>query len=169
MGCICGRGIVKYRNRNTKQTEKRGDGMETIMWLVLFVVLLLVEIATLALTTIWFAGGAILAFLAAYAGFGLPVQIVVFLVSSIVLLVSTRPIVKNVFNQKRERTNAEALIGQRAVVLDAIDSLQNFGRVLVNGQEWAAKTEGTEILKEDTVVLIRGIQGVKLIVEKEED
>ena len=83
---------------------------------------------------------------------------------------------KDCFNRLTDRNRcerttdcAEAQIGQRAVVLDAIDSLQNLGRVLVNGQEWAAKTEGTEILKEDTVVLIRGIQGVKLIVEKEED
>lgn len=142
--------------------------METVLWLIVFVALLLIEIATLGLTTIWFAGGAIAAFLAAYIGFGLTIQVVVFLSVSIVLLIFTRPIVKNAFNQKRERTNAEALIGQRAIVLEEINTLQNKGRVEVNGLEWSAKTDESDVIKVNTIVLIKGIQGVKLIVEKEE-
>ena len=66
--------------------------MQTIFWLILFVVLVVIEIATLGLTTIWFAGGSIVAFILAIVGFSLPVQIVAFLVSSNLLLVLTRPI-----------------------------------------------------------------------------
>ena len=54
--------------------------MQTIFWLILFVVLVVIEIATLGLTTIWFAGGSIVAFILAIVGFSLPVQIVAFLV-----------------------------------------------------------------------------------------
>ena len=54
--------------------------METILWLVLFIVLLVIEIFTMGLTTIWFAGGALVACILAYVGFELPVQIIVFLV-----------------------------------------------------------------------------------------
>ena len=80
--------------------------MQTIFWLILFVVLVVIEIATLGLTTIWFAGGSIVAFVLAIVGFSLPVQIVAFLVSSILLLVLTRPIAIKYFNQERKLTNA---------------------------------------------------------------
>lgn len=142
--------------------------MEMIFWLIIFVVLLVIEIATLGLTTIWFAAGALAAFLAAYIGFGVPVQVIVFLAVSIILLVLTRPIAIKYFNQERHKTNVDSLIGQKAVVTEAVNSLQATGKVEVNGMEWSAKTEDSELIEENAVVLIRGIQGVKLIVEKEE-
>ena len=80
--------------------------MQTIYWLVLFVILLIIEILTMGLTTIWFAAGALAAFLAGWLGFGLAVQIVVFLVVSVVLLLLTRPIAVKYFNQERQKTNA---------------------------------------------------------------
>ena len=143
--------------------------METIFWLILFVVLLIIEIFTMGLTTVWFAGGALVAFILAFAGLGLPVQIIVFLLVSILLLVLTRPIAIKFFNQERQKTNADRLIGQRAVVLETIDTLHGTGRVEVNGMEWSAKVEDpTAVIEAGTVVSIEGIQGVKLIVKKEE-
>lgn len=142
--------------------------MEMIFWLIVFVILLVVEIATMALTTVWFAGGALAAFLAAYIGFGVVVQVLVFLIVSILLLVLTRPLAVKFFNQERQKTNAESLIGQKAIVKEEINILQATGRVEVNGMEWSAKTEESEIIEADTIVMIKGIQGVKLIVEKEE-
>ena len=142
--------------------------MATIFWLITFVALLIVEIITLGLTTVWFALGAIAAFLAAYVGAGVAIQVVVFLIVSIVLLIVTRPLVMKHFNQKRERTNAESLIGQKAVVIEKIDPIHGVGRVEVNGMEWSAKTEESGEIEKDTIVSIKGIQGVKLIVEKEE-
>lgn len=143
--------------------------METIFWLILFVILLIIEILTMGLTTIWFAGGALVAFILAYVGFGLPVQIIVFLLVSIALLVLTRPIAMKFFNQERQKTNAESLIGQKAVVLEKIDTLHGTGRAEVNGMEWSAKTDDAEeTIEAGEVVVIEGIQGVKLIVKKEE-
>ena len=143
--------------------------METIFWLILFVILLIIEILTMGLTTIWFAGGALVAFILAYVGFGLPVQIIVFLLVSIALLVLTRPIAMKFFNQERQKTYAESLIGQKAVVLEKIDTLHGTGRAEVNGMEWSAKTDDAEeTIEAGEVVVIEGIQGVKLIVKKEE-
>ena len=143
--------------------------METIFWLVLFVILLVIEILTMGLTTVWFAGGALVAFLLAYVGFELPVQIIVFLLVSIALLILTRPIAMKYFNQERQKTNAESLIGQNAVVLEKIDTLHGVGRAEVNGMEWAAKTDDTdEVIEPGEIVVIEGIQGVKLIVRKKE-
>ena len=143
--------------------------METIFWLILFVVLLVIEIFTMGLTTVWFAGGALVAFVLAFVGFDLPVQIIVFLLVSILLLVLTRPIAIKFFNQERQKTNADRLIGQRAVVIETIDTLHGTGRVEVNGMEWSAKVEDvTAVIETGAVVSIEGIQGVKLIVKKEE-
>jgi len=144
--------------------------MDTIFWLVLFVVLLIIEIITMGLTTIWFAGGALVSCLLAFIGFTLPVQIIVFLLVSTALLVLTRPIAIKFFNKERQKTNAESLIGQKAIVIERIDTIRGTGRAEVNGMEWSAKTdEAEEMIEPGTVVIIEGIQGVKLIVRKSEE
>ncbi len=142
--------------------------MDTTLWLILFVVFLIIEIFTMGLTTVWFAGGALIAFVLAFAGAGLPIQIVSFLLVSIVSLILTRPLAIRFFNKEREKTNAESLIGQKAVVLEPIDTIRGVGLVEVNGQQWSAKTEEKDIIEVQTIVVIEGIQGVKLIVKKAE-
>lgn len=144
--------------------------MGTAFWLVLFVILLIVEIFTMGLTTIWFAGGALIAFILAYVGFTWPIQLIAFLLVSIGLLVLTRPVALKYFNRERQKTNAESLIGKKAIVLETIDTLHGVGRVEVNGMEWSAKTDDSEEqIESGKVVIIEGIQGVKLIVKKEEE
>ncbi|MDR1800325.1 MAG: NfeD family protein [Lachnospiraceae bacterium] len=140
--------------------------MLNIIWLVLFAVLLVIEVATLALTTIWFALGALVAYIAQWLGAPFLVQIVVFVIVSIVLLLSTRPIAVKYFNKNRTQTNVYSLIGEKAVVIEAINTILAKGRVTVNGQEWAAKaeTEDAAIIPKNTVVVISEVQGVKLIV-----
>ena len=143
--------------------------MQTVYWLVIFVALLIIEIVTMGLTTIWFAGGALAAFLAGVIGFGVTVQVIVFLVASIALLVMTRPIAVKYFNQERQKTNAESLIGHTALVTEYIDTIKAAGKVEVNGQEWSAKTDEPDgKIEKDAVVVVEGIQGVKLIVREKE-
>lgn len=143
--------------------------MYAMGWLALFIVLIVIEILTMGLTTIWFAGGALIALLLAFAGFGLPVQIAVFIIVSIILLLLTRPIAMKYFNTERQKTNAESLIGQQALVLADVDTLHASGLVKVNGQEWSAKTEESDgFIPKDSIVSIEGIQGVKLIVKVKE-
>lgn len=144
--------------------------MKMIYWLAIFIVLLAIEIITMGLTTIWFAGGALMALAAGLLGFGNTVQIVVFVVVSALLLILTRPLAVKYFNQERLKTNAESLIGQRALVIEDIDTLEARGRVEIRGQEWAAKTDEPDgKLAKNTVVVVNGIQGVKLIVRAREE
>ncbi len=144
--------------------------MKMIYWLAIFIVLLVIEIITMGLTTIWFAGGALMALAAGLLGFGNTVQIVVFVVVSALLLILTRPLAVKYFNQERLKTNAESLIGQRALVIEDIDTLEARGRVEIRGQEWAAKTDEPDgKLAKNTVVVVNGIQGVKLIVRAREE
>lgn len=144
--------------------------MYEIFWLVAFGVLLLVEILTLGLTTIWFAAGALAAFLMAALSLPLMVQIVVFLMVSALLLIFTRPVMTKHLNAKTTKTNAESLVGDKARVLISVNNLKEEGQVMVNGMEWTARSTKDEVtFQKDEMVRIAGISGVKLIIEKLND
>lgn len=141
-----------------------------LFWLVILVLMLIIEIATLGLTTIWFAGGALVAFILSLVNVPFMVQVLVFLVVSLLLLIFTRPIAVKYFNKDREKTNIESMIGRQAIVVSEIDNLQGTGRITVGGQEWAAGTTVEGIaLKEGTVVIVKEVKGVKLIVEERKE
>ena len=145
-------------------------GTITIMWLVLLAVLLGIEIATMGLTTIWFAGGALIAFLLSLFQAPLWSQIAVFIVASIVLLIFTRPIALKYMNKGVEKTNVDSLIGETAVVTADIHNLEGRGQVFVNGLTWTARAEREEeTIPKDTQVEIVRVEGVKLIVKKKEE
>ena len=136
------------------------------LWLVVLIVSIGVEVATLGLTSIWFAGGAIVAVIA--AAFHAPVwlQILLFFAISLLLLFFTRPIAVRYFNKDRVKTNVESMIGRQAIVISEIDNLQGIGQVTVGGQEWSARTEEEGLnLQPGTVVDIGAVSGVKLIVK----
>ena len=103
-------------------------------------------------------------------GVGLGVQIIIFAIVSLALLAVTRPLAMKYFNQERQKTGAELLIGQKALVIEEIDTLSSKGRVEVRGQEWAAKTDAPEgKIPKNAIVVVEGIQGVKLIVRNGEE
>lgn len=139
----------------------------TTIWLIVFVVCIIAEIISMGLTTIWFAGGALIASIAAAISAPLWMQITVFAVVSLVLLYFTRPIAVKYFNKDRVKTNAESLVGKQAIVISEVDNLQGIGQVTVGGQEWSARTTEEGItLPVGSVVIIRAISGVKLMVEE---
>ncbi len=142
----------------------------TILWLIALVLFIVVEIGTMGLTTIWFAGGALVAVIAAVFGAPVALQIVLFLAVSLVLLYFTRPIAVRYFNKDRVKTNAESLVGRQAIVTSEIDNLQGIGQVTVNGLEWSARmSEDNVKLAAGSVVNIVAINGVKLIVEEKKE
>ena len=137
----------------------------TIIWLIVMVVCLVVEISTLGLTTIWFAGGALLATIVALIGGPLWLQILVFLVTSIVLLIFTRPLAAKYFNKNRIKTNVNSIVGKQAIVTETIDNLKAEGQIITNGMEWTARSVDDSILEAGCVVTIERIEGVKAIVK----
>ena len=84
-------------------------GMIAVGWLILLAILLVIEIITLGLTTIWFAGGAFVAFLIALLKGPVWLQILAFLVVSILLLIFTRPVAMRYMNKNVKKTNQHAL------------------------------------------------------------
>lgn len=138
---------------------------QVIFWVIVLIVAIVIELATLGLTTVWFAGGALIAAVA--AAFSLPIwfQILLFLAVSLVLMVFTRPVAVKYFNKDRVRTNVESLVGRQAIVISEIDNLQGIGQVTVGGQEWSARSEDDRLhIDVGAVVNVVAVSGVKLVV-----
>ena len=140
-------------------------GMAAI-WMALVIIFLVVELVTVGLTTIWLAGGALVAFILAAVGADFWIQLVAFFVVSFVLIFFTRPIAVKYFNTRRIRTNREELSGQRIKVTRRIDNRSAEGTALAKGLEWSARAVSDDmIIEKDTLVKVIRIEGVKLIVE----
>lgn len=141
-----------------------------LVWVILLVVFVVIEVLTMGLTTLWFAGGALAA--AATAALHLPsyVQIATFIVVSGLLIFFTRPIAVRYFNKDRVKTNAESIVGKKAIVTGAIDNIKAQGQVTVAGMEWTARSTSDDVkIAEGTVVTVVAISGVKLIVEERKE
>ena len=139
-----------------------------IIWLVLLILFLGVEAATLGLTTIWFGGGAAVALIAAALHAPLFVQIALFFLVSLLLLFFTRPVAVKYFNKDRVRTNVESLVGRQGIVTSEIDNLQSIGQITVGGQEWSARSSDDGIIiPAGAAVIVTSVSGVKLIVKSD--
>lgn len=143
--------------------------MYALYWLIAVGAFLLIEILTLGLTSIWFAGGALVAWIGALLDAPLLVQFILFIVVSCILFFFTRPIAQKYFNSSVEKTNAEALVGQHTVVAKAISNDEGTGSVHINGMDWSARSFHGEDIDEGTRVVIHEIQGVKLMVSPLEE
>ena len=138
--------------------------MAWIIWLAIFVVLIGIEAATMALTTIWFAGGAIVAFFLALMGVGKYVQMAVFFIVSCALLFFTRPFALRYVNKKTVKTNVEELTGKKARVTEEIDNDLAKGAAILSGQEWTARSTDGDRIPAGTMVTVDSVKGVKLMV-----
>lgn len=142
---------------------------EVVGWLILLVLLVVIELATMGLTTIWFAGGALVATIAAAFNAPLFLQIALFLIVSVTMLVFTRPVALRYFNRGRAKTNVDSLAGAQGIVTGRIDNVQCCGQVTLNGMEWTARSsEDDGRIPEGTVVVVKAVDGVKLIVSPAE-
>ncbi len=146
------------------------DSYITIAWLVLLIILLIIEIITVGLTSIWAAGGALAALILNILGLSLVWQIVAFFVVTFVLLIFTRPFAVKFINTQREKTNYEGIIGKTIRIAERVDNIRQTGMAVVNGQEWTVRAqEDQEILEPETLAKVVNISGVTLIVRKYEE
>ena len=142
--------------------------MAAVYWLIAFVVLLGIEAATMALTTIWFAGGALAAFAADPAGAAGGMEMVVVGAGFFILLLFTRPLAARLLRGgDKTKTNVDSLIGRSAKVTEAIDNELGTGAAVVGGQEWTARSfDGESRFPTGETVVIRAVEGVKLMVSE---
>lgn len=144
--------------------------MVSVGWLAAVVVFAVVEALTVGLTSIWFALGALGALAASELGFNLWVQFGVFIVLSGVSMLLLRPLARKYLKPGYTATNADRLIGQTAVVTEAVDDLAGTGAARVSGQIWSAKPARPElVIPVGSKVRVLSIQGVKVLVEPLEE
>lgn len=140
-------------------------GANVINWLILFIIFLIFEIATVSLICIWFCLGALAAMTASFFGVGLEGQLFIFAVVSLITLVLTRPAAKR-FRKSIKPTNVNALIGLETYVIEDIDNEQNKGEIKVNDVIWNARSSDGSLISKGEKVVINSIQGVKVFVSK---
>lgn len=134
-------------------------------WVAVTIICVVIESLTLALTTIWFGISAFLMVFLAFTPLPFPAQLFIFVAVALVLLIFTRPVVKQKLSQKKIVTNYERIIGQIAVVTKKITALDK-GYVKINGMEWIAAVRQDIVLEEGSKCIIEEIAGVTAYVKQ---
>ena len=136
------------------------------IWLIISGLFFIGEIITVGFLVLWLSIGSLIAMVVSiFAPDAIILQTSIFLISSTLLILFTKPLVDKYITRKTVPTNVNTLIGKKAIVLTSINSLEATGQVKVNGETWSAKTETEEILEIGTEVEILQVDGVKLLVK----
>lgn len=135
-----------------------------ITWLILMVVFLLAESATVALVSSWFAVGSLVALIASLLGAPVWLQVTLFLLVSCAALAMLRPLVRKFITPKVVKTNVEAIIGKQGPVITAIDNVAAAGQIKLGAMEWSARSTSGEPIAVGTLVKVDRIEGVKVFV-----
>lgn len=135
-------------------------------WAVAIVFFAMLEITTPALVSIWLVVGSVAALIAAICGASLDLQIYIFLGVTALLLLFCRPLLKGLLKVKSVPSNANALLGQKGIVIEAINNLRSEGYVKINGLKFRARSVHDDEIPVDSVVLVERIEGNTLFVKK---
>ena len=133
-------------------------------WFVAMLLFLWLEASTVGIVSIWFAVGALCAMITGICGGELWLQVVVFMVVSIVLLASLRPLTRKYFKPKLVKTNVDAVLGTVGVVTEEIDNIRACGQVKLGAMTWTARSTAGETIPQGTQVAVDRVEGVKLYV-----
>lgn len=136
-----------------------------IAWLIIIILLTFLEVATVNLVSIWFVMSAIVSLFVSFAIDSFYIQFAIFVCLGIILMLLTRPYLVKKLTNKKESTNLDRVIGTEGIVTEEITKLK-VGEVKVDGKRWSAISN--ELIKVGEEVIIERIDGVKLVVRKEE-
>ena len=134
------------------------------IWLIIAGLFFIGEIITVGFLVFWFGVGALLAMITSFFTSNVIIQTTVFIISSTILLLVTKPFVKKFVDVKSTKTNAFSIIGKKALVIKEINS-HSVGQIKINGEVWSAEAENDETITEGSEVEIVKINGVKTIVK----
>ena len=136
------------------------------IWLGIVIALILIELATVNLVTIWFIASAIISMILSIFVKSYIIQFSVFVVLGVILLVTTRKYLVELVNNVKEKTNLDRVVGMTAIVTEEIKKNKP-GEVKVDGKRWTAVAD--KKIKVSSTVKVLEIDGVKLKVEEVED
>lgn len=157
---------VSYPKENIPTEQKGGISFMTFVWIALIIFSVIVEMMTVSLVSIWFMPAGLIALVLSLFNVHVAVQIVVYLLSAALLLILSRTLLKDKIVPKREATNADRVIGMKAIVTEDIDPIAETGEVKVDGKRWSARMTDGGCAKVNDVVAVVRIEGVKLYCER---
>lgn len=139
--------------------------MTAIIWIALIIIFAVVEIVTVGLTSIWFAGGALAALLCNVLGLSEVWQFLAFVVVSLVLLIFTRPWALKYFKPHLVKTNYEQALDENVCLTETVDNLKGTGTAVYKGQEWTARAyDELKVFEAGSIVKVKEIRGVTMYV-----
>lgn len=134
------------------------------VWLIIAGLFFICEIITVGFLVFWFGVGALIAMIVSFFTSNIIIQTTIFVISSTILLLATKPFVKKFVDVKKTNTNVFSIIGKKALVIKEINS-HSVGQIKINGEVWSAESENNETITEGSEVEIIKINGVKAIVK----
>lgn len=138
-----------------------------VFWLIAAGIFFMIEMATIGFLVFWLGIGALLAMVTSFVTDSIFIQALVFVVTSTLLLIFTRPLVDKFIKTPKElKTNAYSIIGKKAIVISKINNIEGVGQIKIDGDVWSAKSFDDEDIPEDTEVEITEIDGVKAVVKR---
>ena len=135
-----------------------------ILWFALLLVFLFMEANTVSLVSVWFAGGALVAMIASLCGALFWVQALLFVAVSGLMLILLRPFLRKFITPRQTKTNLDAIIGSKGMVLAEINNDLQQGKVRLGAMEWTARSTDGSVLTPGTQVVVDKIEGVKAFV-----
>ena len=137
-----------------------------VLWMIAVGMLTVGEILTMGFFLGPIAVAALVTALAALAGAGLALQLVVFTVLSIASILVLRPIARRHLHlPAKVRTGAAALVGSRAVVLEQVSA--DGGTVKIGGEVWTARPfDEDDVFEPGARVEVMKIDGATALVSE---
>ena len=140
------------------------------IWLILCGIFLLIEIFNISFLLIWPGIGSFFAFIASILGASIEIQIAVFAITTTIMIIFMKPLVKKFFKNKDDtKMNNNAMIGKKGIVIKEINSLEETGQVKVAGELWSAITLDNTKIQINEIVKVTKVEGVKLVVTKDNE
>ena len=137
-----------------------------VIWLIAAGIMLILEIFTVSFFLFFPGIAAFIAFICAILGVSMEIQIVVFIVSTVLMIAFIRPLVTKLFKTKEVTMNSKSVIGKNGVVLKTINNIHKTGQVKVAGEVWSAVSSDGETIEIDSMIIVESIDGVKLVIRK---
>ena len=134
------------------------------VWLILAGVFVIGEVLTSGFLIFWLGLGALIAMAVSFITDKIIIQTTVFLISSVILILATKPLVRKFANTETVKTNVSSIIGKKGLVTKDINSINSTGQVKIDGELWSAIGENDMEISKGTEVEVIEIKGVKVIV-----
>ena len=135
------------------------------IWIIISGIFLIFEMMTVGFLVFLFAIGSLFAMVVSFFTDNLIIQTATFVISSTLLVIFVRPVMQKFLTKNSISTNANSIIGKKAIVTKKVDVYSEAGQIKVNGEIWTAIGENGATYEKGSEVEVVAIDGVKAIIK----